>query len=50
MSLINWLKRLFSGPNTQSSLEAFIASKHPQNGAEVEYWIQYYDTHKGWVL
>ena len=48
----NWLKRLFSDVNHQDSLDAFIASKRPTNGAEVEYWIQYYDQHKhnGWVV
>jgi len=39
-------------PSLQSKLDAFIVSKQPTTVAEVEYWIQYYDTHthKGWVL
>jgi hypothetical protein len=46
--LLEWLNT----PSLQSQLDAFILSKNPTTVAEVEYWIQYFDTHtnKGWVI
>jgi len=31
----------------QSGLEAFIESKRPVSGADVEHWARYYDQHRG---
>ena len=42
MKFWNWIKSLFSMPSYRDGLECFVASKHPSNTAEVEYWIQYY--------
>lgn len=51
MQILKWIKSLFVAQSYQDSLEYFVASKNPRNTAEVEYWIQYYDTHKrGWSL
>lgn len=50
MKLLKWIKSLFTMTSYQDSLECFVNSKHPQNPAEVEYWIREYDTHKGWAL
>ena len=36
--LIVWLKM----PSLQREIDAFIASKHPTNTAEVEYWVNQY--------
>ena len=46
MQFLQWIKNLFTAPVYQDSLESFVASKYPKNGAEVEYWIQYYEQHK----
>ena len=51
MKILQWIKSLFSGMSYQGTLERFVASKHPQNIAEVEYWVRHYDYHrKEWVL
>ena len=51
MKILQWIKSLFSGLSYQGTLEHFVASKHPQNIAEVEYWVRHYDYHhKEWVL
>jgi hypothetical protein len=33
--IIKWLQ----APRLQNEIDAFIASKHPTNTAEVEYWV-----------
>lgn len=46
MQILKWIKSLFGATSYQDTLDSFIASKNPSTTAEVEYWIQYYDTHK----
>ena len=50
--MFKFLKEWLNSPSLQSRLDAFISSKNPTTVAEVEYWIQYYDTHmnKEWAL
>lgn len=50
MQLLKWIKSLFSEVTYKDSLETFVASKHPTNTAEVEYWIRVYDQRKEWAL
>lgn len=45
MSLLKWIKSLFSEQSYQDSLDYFITSKRPTSTAEVEYWTRYYDQH-----
>ena len=40
---INWLKK----PYLQTEIDAFIASKHPTNTAEVDYWVNQFLFAKG---
>ena len=42
MRFLQWIKNLFTAPVYQDSLESFVASKYPKNGAEVEYWVKVY--------
>ena len=38
------LQRIFSQP---TGLEAFIASKNPQNAGDVDHWMRVYTTRNG---
>lgn len=43
---LEWLKQ----PSLQSNLEAYVASKHPTNTAEVEYWVNQYFHARSWSV
>lgn len=55
MKLLQWIKSLFtSRPANYNNwhIEAYLESKKPQNGAEVEYWIRQFEQsnmQKGWI-
>lgn len=44
--IIGWIKSLFQERTYQTSVENYVASKHPTTTAEVEYWIREYDTRR----
>ena len=44
------LKAWLSQPSVQSNLEAYVASKHPTNTAEVEYWVNQYFYARSWSV
>ena len=52
--ITGWVKKLandFQKPATYGSeLEEYIASKNPQNAADVEMLMRQYDQRKGWSL
>jgi hypothetical protein len=50
MILFNLITRLFTLPSEQTTLENFITSKRPTNGAEVDHWIRYYYDNKSRIL
>ena len=55
MKLLQWIKSLFASATTNYNnwhIEAYLESKKPKNGAEVEYWIRRYEhetRQKGWA-
>jgi|688.fasta_scaffold1567119_1 hypothetical protein len=50
MKLLEWITSLFDQRLYQTGVERYVASKHPTNVAEVEYWIRRYDQRKEWTL
>jgi hypothetical protein len=55
MKLLKWIKSLFTSANANYNnwhVEAYVASKRPQNSAEVEYWIRHYEhnSRNGWAI
>lgn len=55
MKLLQWIKSLFANTAVNYNnwhIEAYLESKKPSNGAEVEYWIRHYEQEsrqKGWA-
>lgn len=50
MKLLQWITSLFDRRLHQTSVEIYVASKHPATVADVEHWIRKYDQRKEWAL
>ena len=52
--IVGWIKKLaedFQNPATYGTeLEKYIASKNPQNTADVEMLMRQFNQRKGWIL
>ena len=44
LSLLERLAEMFPKQHYQTRLEAYIASKHPTNAADVDYWQRQYES------
>lgn len=56
MKLLQWIKSLFASTSVNYNnwhVEAYLESKKPKNGAEVEFWIRKFEQeqqqNRGWA-
>jgi hypothetical protein len=50
-TLVDLLKKIFSGPDLHSRLDQYLISKNIKTTSDIEYWQRQFETHqhKGWL-